>query len=175
MSEIHNRSGRTPESLLGSGIRAPTAHVPAPRAAKIALLVGALVFAFSVFLSWVHLPRLGDLDLVELMPAARALQVPDARLLAWGTFALAGVAVTVACLTIRTVRLLHLLVGAAALVWVAHLMYVLDHLGRGPLGRAQPGAAPWVALAGAGVMFTSGLLPATDQPPAEHPEHTPGS
>ncbi|HEY1818362.1 MAG TPA: hypothetical protein VGG83_00405, partial [Trebonia sp.] len=69
--------------------------------------------------------------------------------------------------------LLHLLVGAAALVWVAHLMYVLDHLGRGPLGRAQPGAAPWVALAGAGVMFTSGLLPATDQPPAERPEHTP--
>jgi hypothetical protein len=134
-----------------------TDDLPVDLQARVALLGGSLLMAFSVVLSWVHVRPLGDLSLVEMIPAARVLGVNNGQLLPWITLALAGMAALIACAAVRHLVEAQLAIGAASVTWVAFLFRDLHHLSAGTLGIPSVGLGPWVALVGAVAMLGSGL------------------
>jgi hypothetical protein len=148
-------------SELSSGRRSRVRDdlLPTGRPARLGLLGGGLVLAFSVVLSWVDVPLLGDLNLVQLAVAARTLGVNHGGALPWFTLVLAGTAGVAACLVPCSVRVFSLVIGAASLAWVAYLFHDLSDLDSQSFGFASIGSGPYVALSGAAAIFVSGLIP----------------
>jgi hypothetical protein len=166
MSEAMTSGARNPndprdqdESSSGPRTRTSEHLMPTARPARLGLLVGGLVMAFSVVLSWLDVPLLGDLNLLQLAVAARTLGMDHGEALPLLTLGLAGTAGVAACLVPGSVRVISLVLGAASLAWVGCLFHDLTRLGSQSLGIASVGSGPYVALSGALAIFVSGLIP----------------
>ncbi|HEX3830243.1 MAG TPA: hypothetical protein VHV82_23490 [Sporichthyaceae bacterium] len=147
------------ECSAGPGSPRADDLLPTGRPPRLGLLVGGLVMAFSVVLSWLDVPLLGDLNLLQLAVAARTLGVAHGGALPWLTLGLAATAGLAACLVPGSVRVVGLVIGAVSLAWVGYLFHDLTDLDSQSLGFASIGSGPYVALSGALAIFVSGLIP----------------